>query len=103
MILFSPSLHALPQLVESSFLWKLHDLRNNEAEACDGIHLIPSGLDGILHVKPQQYAMHCDAIKEEIKLVMILITLQQTILKNTSVLMPTQIKIHPAVRTLQNF
>lgn len=56
------------QLVESSFLWKLHDLRNNEAEACDGIHLIPSGLDSILHVKPQQYAMHCDAIKEEIKL-----------------------------------
>ncbi|KAE8055902.1 hypothetical protein FH972_012713 [Carpinus fangiana] len=56
------------QLVESSFLWKLHDLRNNEAEACDGIHLIPSGLDGILHAKPQQYAMHCDAIKEEIKL-----------------------------------
>ncbi|XP_062145655.1 protein arginine N-methyltransferase 1.6 [Alnus glutinosa] len=52
------------QLVESSFLWKLHDLRNNEAEACDGIHLIPSGLDSILHVKPQQYAMRCDAIKE---------------------------------------
>jgi protein arginine N-methyltransferase 7 len=52
-------------------LWKLHDLRNNEAEACDGIHLIPSGLDSILHVKPQQYAMRCDAIKEEIKLVMI--------------------------------
>lgn len=56
------------QLVESEFLWKLHDLHNNEAEACDGIHLVPSGLDGILHVKSQQYAMHCDAIKEEIKL-----------------------------------
>jgi hypothetical protein len=84
-------------------LWKLHDLQNNEAEACDGIHLIPSGLDGILHAKPQQYAMHCDAIKEEIKLVMISITLQLIILKITSVLIPTQIKIHPAVRTLQNF
>ncbi|GMY30018.1 protein arginine N-methyltransferase 1.6 [Fagus crenata] len=56
------------QLVESEFLWKLHDLHNNEAEACDGIHLVPHGLDGILHVKSQQYAMHCDAIKEEIKL-----------------------------------
>ncbi|KAF5478490.1 hypothetical protein F2P56_005045 [Juglans regia] len=56
------------QLVESTFLWKLHDLQNNEAEACDGIHLVPSGLGSILGVKPQQYAMHCDAIKDEIKL-----------------------------------
>ncbi|XP_042947869.1 protein arginine N-methyltransferase 1.6 isoform X1 [Carya illinoinensis] len=56
------------QLVESTFLWKLHDLQNNEAEGCDGIHLVPSGLGSILGVKPQQYAMHCDAIKDEIKL-----------------------------------
>nr|XP_023870518.1 protein arginine N-methyltransferase 1.6-like [Quercus suber] len=56
------------QLVESKFLWKLHDLHNNEADAGDGICLVPSGLDSILHVKSQQYAMHCDAIKEEIKL-----------------------------------
>jgi hypothetical protein len=65
-------------------LWKLHDLHNNEAEACDGIQLVPHGLDGILHVKSQQYAMHCDAIKEEIKLVMSLITSQQTSLEITS-------------------
>ncbi|GAV78546.1 hypothetical protein CFOL_v3_22012 [Cephalotus follicularis] len=56
------------QLVESTFLWKLHDLYNNEAKALDGIHLVPTGLDTALCVKPQQYAMHCDAIREEIKL-----------------------------------
>ncbi|KAK9274977.1 hypothetical protein L1049_022234 [Liquidambar formosana] len=56
------------QLVESTFLWKLHDLYNNEAQALDSIHLVPTGLETILHVKSQQYAMHCDAIKEEIRL-----------------------------------
>lgn len=56
------------QLVESTFLWKLHDLYNNEAKALDGIHLVPTGMDSILHVKSQQYAMHCDAITKEIKL-----------------------------------
>ncbi|KGN50251.1 protein arginine N-methyltransferase 1.6 [Cucumis sativus] len=55
------------QLVESTYLWKLHDLRNNEAKACDGIHLVPVG-DPIICVKPQQYAMHCDAIANEVKL-----------------------------------
>ena len=75
---------ALTQLVESKFLWKLHDLHNNEADTGDGIHLVPSGLDSILHVKSQQYAMHCDAIKEEIKLVMSFITFQQTSLEITS-------------------
>ncbi|KAH9721294.1 protein arginine N-methyltransferase 1.6 [Citrus sinensis] len=56
------------QLVESTFLWKLHDLYNNEAKALDDIHLVPAGMDSILHVKSQQYAMHCDAITKEIKL-----------------------------------
>uniref|UniRef100_A0A2C9WK50 Protein arginine N-methyltransferase domain-containing protein n=1 Tax=Manihot esculenta TaxID=3983 RepID=A0A2C9WK50_MANES len=56
------------QLVESPFLWKLHDLCDNEAKASDGIHLIPTGLDSILHVKLQQHPMHCDAISKEIKL-----------------------------------
>ncbi|KAL0542115.1 hypothetical protein IC582_022205 [Cucumis melo] len=55
------------QLVESTYLWKLHDLYNNEAKACDGIHLVPVG-DPIICVKPQQYAMHCDAIANEVKL-----------------------------------
>lgn len=73
---FCSCLLVISQLVESTFLWKLHDLQNNEAEACDGIHLVPSGLGSILGVKPQQYAMHCDAIKDEIKLVMTSITLQ---------------------------
>lgn len=56
------------QLVESTFLWQLHDLHNHEATVSDGIRLTPPGLDGVLGVKRQQYAMHCDPILEEIKL-----------------------------------
>lgn len=56
------------QLVESKFLWKLHDLYNNEAKALDNVCLVPAGQETILSIKQQQYAMHCDAIKEEIKL-----------------------------------
>ncbi|XP_062074738.1 protein arginine N-methyltransferase 1.6 isoform X2 [Humulus lupulus] len=56
------------QLVESSFLWRLHDLHNNEAKTSDGIRLVPTGVDSILGVKPQQYAYHCDAMEKEIKL-----------------------------------
>ncbi|XP_065857883.1 protein arginine N-methyltransferase 1.6 [Euphorbia lathyris] len=56
------------QLVESKFLWKLHDLYNNEAKASDGIHLVPNGSDTILRVKLQQHPMHCDAISKDIKL-----------------------------------
>ncbi|KAL2472030.1 Protein arginine N-methyltransferase 1.6 [Abeliophyllum distichum] len=56
------------QLVECTYLWELHDLVNREAKASDGIHLIPSGTDNILSIKQQQFSMHCDAIKEEIKL-----------------------------------
>lgn len=66
---------SLFKLVESTFLWKLHDLYNNEAKASDSIHLVPSGLD--VCVKQQQYAMHCDAITKEIKLVMTLTTIPQ--------------------------
>ncbi|XWS49105.1 hypothetical protein CRYUN_Cryun13aG0135200 [Craigia yunnanensis] len=54
--------------VESTYLWKLLDLYGNEAKASDGIHLVPTGLDTIIHVKSQQYPMHCDAIRKEIKL-----------------------------------
>ncbi|KAG7016890.1 Protein arginine N-methyltransferase 1.6 [Cucurbita argyrosperma subsp. argyrosperma] len=56
------------QLVESTYLWKLHDLYNNEAKACDAIHLVPEGMDPIICVRPQQYPMHCDAIAKEVKL-----------------------------------
>ncbi|KAI3813061.1 hypothetical protein L1987_17775 [Smallanthus sonchifolius] len=56
------------QLVESTYLWKLHDLYNNEANVADGIHLVPKGKGGILRVKPQQFAMHCDVLGEEIRL-----------------------------------
>ncbi|KAF9613737.1 hypothetical protein IFM89_010247 [Coptis chinensis] len=59
---------SLVLLVESKYLWKLHDIHNNEAQTMDGVHLAPVGLETVLHVKPQQYAMHCDAILEEIRL-----------------------------------
>lgn len=56
------------QLVESTYLWKLHDLINNEAKALDGVYLVPNGVHSILQIKKQQFAMHCDAMKEEFKL-----------------------------------
>lgn len=56
------------QLVESKYLWQLHDLYNNEAKASDEIHLVPTEKQTILCVKSQQIAMHCDAIEDEIKL-----------------------------------
>ncbi|XP_054823296.1 protein arginine N-methyltransferase 1.6 [Prosopis cineraria] len=56
------------QLVESRFLSQLHGLRNNEASLSDGIRLIPPGQDSVLSIKHQQYAMHCNPIREEIKL-----------------------------------
>ena len=72
-------MHFFPlQLVESKFLWKLHDLYNNEVKALDNIYLVPSGQETILSTKQQQYAMHCDAIKEEIKLVLTLHTSLQS-------------------------
>lgn len=57
------------QLVESEYLWKLHDLHNNEAKASDEIHLVPTRKETILRAKSQHLAMHCDAIEDEIKLV----------------------------------
>ncbi|KAF5755258.1 putative methyltransferase [Helianthus annuus] len=56
------------QLVESTYLWELHDLYSNEANVADGIHLVPKGKESILRVKPQQFAMHCDAMGEELRL-----------------------------------
>lgn len=59
------------QLVESTFLWKLHDLHNNEANAADGVWLTPGGMERIVSVKPQQHAMQCDALEDEIRLIVI--------------------------------
>ncbi|CAN1333529.1 Protein arginine N-methyltransferase 1.6 [Linum perenne] len=55
-------------LVESSFLRKLHDLRNNETEISDGIRLVPNGLDAIIRAKSQQHPLHCDSLSKEIRL-----------------------------------
>ncbi|XP_021747007.1 protein arginine N-methyltransferase 7-like isoform X2 [Chenopodium quinoa] len=56
------------QLVESSFLWRLHDLYSNEICASDGIRLVPTERSSILSIEPQQYPMHCDPLQEELKL-----------------------------------
>ncbi|KAJ8461639.1 hypothetical protein OPV22_034565 [Ensete ventricosum] len=56
------------QLVESPFLWKLHDLFSNEINLSDGIHLTPAGLERVIGIKKQQYAMHCTAMSREIRL-----------------------------------
>ncbi|KAK3039472.1 hypothetical protein RJ639_028054 [Escallonia herrerae] len=55
------------QLVESTHLWKLHDLCNIEAKALDDIHIVPAGVETVHFVKQQQFPMHCDAISEEMK------------------------------------
>ncbi|KAL2901667.1 Protein arginine N-methyltransferase 7 [Bienertia sinuspersici] len=59
----------LTQLVESKFLWRLHDLYSNEVCSSDGIRLVPTELSTILNVKSQQYPMHCDSLQEELKLI----------------------------------
>ncbi|KAL4570936.1 hypothetical protein LXL04_026601 [Taraxacum kok-saghyz] len=56
------------QLVESSWLWKLHDLFNHEATTADGVGLLPKGKESLLQVKPQQLPMHCDALAQDIRL-----------------------------------
>uniref|UniRef100_A0ACD5ZS03 Uncharacterized protein n=1 Tax=Avena sativa TaxID=4498 RepID=A0ACD5ZS03_AVESA len=56
------------QLVESTFLWKMHDLHNNEANAADGVWLTPDGMENIVSVKLQQHAMQCDSLQDEIRL-----------------------------------
>ncbi|WOG90343.1 hypothetical protein DCAR_0209586 [Daucus carota subsp. sativus] len=56
------------QLVECKHFWRLHDLVNTEANVSDGIHLVPTGFEKSLYVKPHQLAMHCDALKEEMEL-----------------------------------
>lgn len=56
------------QLVDSTFLWKMHDLHNNEANAADGVWLTPDGMENIVSVKLQQHAMQCDPLQDEIRL-----------------------------------
>ncbi|XP_031483637.1 protein arginine N-methyltransferase 7 isoform X2 [Nymphaea colorata] len=56
------------QLVESTFLWKIHDLSGNEAQVSDGIHLVPSGSETVIRVEQKQQPMHCDPLSGEIKL-----------------------------------
>ncbi|KAL4178750.1 hypothetical protein AMTRI_Chr13g116670 [Amborella trichopoda] len=55
------------QLVECAFLHKMHDLYSNEALASDDIHLVPTGLETAIYVKPQQYPFHCSALSKDIK------------------------------------
>lgn len=61
--------HFLWQLVECTYLRKLHDLHGSEAHASDCVLLTPSGLETAICIKVQQLAMHCDALSAETKLV----------------------------------
>ncbi|KAG0486629.1 hypothetical protein HPP92_008724 [Vanilla planifolia] len=56
------------QLVESTFLWKLHDLHGNEDIVSDGICLTPVALETLIQVKPQQYALHVNPLFSEMHL-----------------------------------
>ncbi|KAG6509116.1 hypothetical protein ZIOFF_034510 [Zingiber officinale] len=56
------------QLVESPYLQKLQDLFHGEANLSDGVHLTCPGLEGIMGIKKQQYAMHCDAMFNDLRL-----------------------------------
>ncbi|GAB2216929.1 hypothetical protein Droror1_Dr00000080 [Drosera rotundifolia] len=59
---------SIGQLVESEFLRRLHDLYTSERNVTDGIHLVPSGLENVICVKPCQHPMHCDPLEGEVKL-----------------------------------
>uniref|UniRef100_A0A803NDF1 Protein arginine N-methyltransferase n=1 Tax=Chenopodium quinoa TaxID=63459 RepID=A0A803NDF1_CHEQI len=56
------------QLVESSFLWRLHDLYSNEIVHRMAFVLFQTERSSILSIEPQQYPMHCDPLQEELKL-----------------------------------
>lgn len=94
--LFFP--HIAFQMVESSDLWKLHDLFNNEKGVLDEIRLVPDEMDTALCVKRQQFSMHCDALKG-IKLV------KYFRVKDVSTLTTSEISltsISTAIRNLQS-
>jgi hypothetical protein len=80
-------------------LWKMHDLHSNEANAEDGVRLIPSGTQIVLSVKSQQHAMQCDALADEIRLVLSFSA--HVVLFNNVVPSPNFFAL--AVRTLQSF
>lgn len=86
------------QMVESTDLWKLHDLFNNEKGVLDEIRLVPDKMDTALYVKRQQFSMHCDALKG-IKLV------KYFRVKDVSTLTTSEISltsISTAIRNLQS-
>lgn len=72
------------QLVESQYLRKLHDLYGSELGALDGVRLVPPGSAATLGVEAKQFPMHCDALIEEIKLVIISLAQLLNFLQNHS-------------------
>lgn len=56
------------QVVQSTFLWKLHDLHGNETLLSDGLFLAPVGSEEPLSFKRSQHAMHCDAITSHVQM-----------------------------------
>ena len=55
--------------MQCEFLHNLHDLKSSEIIAKDGVWLAPQDLEGIVSIRPKQYAMHCDALSKEMTLV----------------------------------
>ncbi|EPS70481.1 hypothetical protein M569_04274, partial [Genlisea aurea] len=57
------------QLVECKYLWEVNDLVQRDTEASDGVRLTPTGMPARIGIKRrQQHALHCNALKDEIKL-----------------------------------
>ncbi|KAJ3672642.1 hypothetical protein LUZ60_007363 [Juncus effusus] len=56
------------QLVECEYLWRNNDLHSQETKASDGIFLSPVGTQKFLFSSKKQYAMHCDPLFQEMKL-----------------------------------
>eukprot|EP01018_Ginkgo_biloba_P030040 Gb_09787 [translate_table: standard] len=57
------------QLVQSTFLWRLHDLHGNETHISDGLFLTPVGSKEALSSKPVQHVMHCNTFSPQSKIV----------------------------------
>eukprot|EP01018_Ginkgo_biloba_P018230 Gb_33384 [translate_table: standard] len=54
------------QLVQSAFLWTLHDLHGSETHILDGLFLTPVESEEALSSKPLQHAMHCNTFSSQV-------------------------------------
>lgn len=89
----------LPKLVESTFLWKLHDLSNNEAAPENNIRQVPTGLDIDFSCRSTttSHTLWCNIERDKSANDI------GHYLERTTGLIVAWFRIHPAVRTLQEF